>query len=32
MGALTLNTRNLHSGMGTSDLIEIDETRLLALI
>jgi len=28
MGALTLNIRNLHSSMGTWNLIEIDETRL----
>jgi hypothetical protein len=32
MGALTLNIRNLHSSMGTSNFIEIDETRLPDII
>jgi len=27
MGALTLNIKSLHSSMGTSNLIEMDETR-----
>lgn len=27
MGALTLNINNLHSSMGTKNIIEIDETR-----
>jgi hypothetical protein len=31
MGALTLNIKNLHSGVGTTDLIEIDETRSLTI-
>lgn len=32
MGALTLNIKNLHSGVGTTDLIEIDETRFPTII
>jgi hypothetical protein len=32
MGALTLNIRNLHSSMGTTDIIEMDETRLPNII
>lgn len=28
MGALTLNINNLHSCLGTADIIEIDDTRL----
>ena len=32
MGALTLNIRNLHSSLGTTDIIEMDETRSLTII
>lgn len=32
MGALTLNIKNLHSSMGTSNIIEIDETKFHFII
>lgn len=32
MGALTLNIKHLPSGVGTTDLIEIDETRFPVII
>ena len=32
MGALTLNIKSLHSSMGTSNLIEMDETRYYLII
>lgn len=32
MGALTLDISNLHSSVGTSDIIEIDETRFPTII